>query len=124
MRFDCCVGSGTIFVEMSQTQNTTPAKVFTLASKPQASRYITEFPTQTENTNPNGIAVDSNGNVWFVLGNISTLSELTPSNGTLHEYSIPGSGTYTSLCWGMVYQASKNMIWFTDDSYKCCLQLQ
>src|SRR5208283_4243121 len=107
---------GTIFFEMSQTQNTTHAQGFTIASKPQVSKYITEYPTQTGDTNPNGITVDSNGNVWFVLGNISTLSELTPSNGTIHEYSIPGSGTYTSLCWGMVYQASTNMIWFTDVS--------
>ena len=103
-------------MEMSQTQNTTHAQVFTIASKPHVGKYITEYPTQTGDTNPNGIAVDSNGNVWFVLGNISTLSELTPSNGTIHEYSIPGSGTYTSLCWGMVYQDSKNMIWFTDDN--------
>ncbi|MGA2874530.1 MAG: SMP-30/gluconolactonase/LRE family protein [Nitrososphaerales archaeon] len=108
--------AGTVFVEMSQSQDTTPAKAFAQASKPQVGTYITEYSTQAANTNPNGIAVDSNGNVWFVLGNVSTLSELTPSNGTLHEYSIPGSGTYTSLCWGMVYQASKNMIWFTDVS--------
>lgn len=108
--------AGAAFVEMSQTQATTTVPSFSVSSEPQSGKYITEYLAQANNSDPNGIAVDSNGNVWFVLGNRSTLAELIPSNGTIREFPIPGAGIYTSLCWGMVYQASKNMIWFTDDN--------
>lgn len=107
---------GVVYVEMSLSQVTTTTQSFSIVSKPQTEGYITEYPTQANSTNPNGIAVDSNGNVWFILGQRSTLVELITSNGTMREYPLPGAGVYTSLCWGMVYQSSKNAIWFTDDN--------
>ncbi len=83
-------------------------------SSPQTGRFVSVYPTQSNETSPNAIAVDSHGNVWFTLENESKLAELIPSNGTIHEYNIPGAGSGGTVTWGIAVENSKNLVWFTE----------
>ena len=86
----------------------------TYQSIPKSGTFVSEYPTQSNETAPNAIAVDSHGNVWFTLENASKLAELIPANGTLREYTIPGSHSGGTVTWGIVVQNSKNLVWFTE----------
>src|SRR5271157_1755818 len=46
--------------------------------------FVTEFRTQSNETSPNAIAVDSTGSVWFMLENESKLAQLFPANQSIH----------------------------------------
>ena len=78
--------------------------------------FLTEFRTQSNETSPNAIAVDSSGSVWFMLENESRLAELFPANQTIHEYLLPGAKPkFAAVTWGMTIQNSKNLVWFTEE---------
>ena len=89
--------------------------IMTTQSTQETYPFVTEYHTQSRDTSPNAIAVDSSGSVWFMLENQSRLAQLFPSNQTIHEYLIPGAQRSIALVtWGMVIQSSKNLIWFTE----------
>ncbi|MHB8567161.1 MAG: Vgb family protein [Nitrososphaerales archaeon] len=93
-----------------QTQNTG----ITYTSSAQISTFVTEFPTQTNETAPNSIAVDSQGSVWFTLQNESILAKLIPGNGTIDEYPLPGAKSSGSVTWGIAIDSARNLVWFTE----------
>jgi virginiamycin B lyase len=82
-------------------------------SSPEASRYITEYQVGGVDSDPNAIASDSKGNVWFTLAADYAIGELNPANGTTHEFRIPDqNGSLVS--WGLAVDSSRNLVWFTD----------
>jgi virginiamycin B lyase len=86
------------------------------ASVAQVSQYTTEFPTQSPGTSPNAISVDSNGIVWFALWNVSSIGELIPSNGTIHEFPLPGVKASAMISWGMTVDNTHRRVWLTEYS--------
>ncbi|MDA4115174.1 MAG: SMP-30/gluconolactonase/LRE family protein [Thaumarchaeota archaeon] len=90
-----------------------PALTTVAASSPEASRYITEYQVAGADSDPNAIASDSRGNIWFTLAADYAIGELDPANGTTHEFRIPGeNGSLVS--WGLAVDSSRNLVWFTD----------
>jgi virginiamycin B lyase len=83
-------------------------------STPQIGQYTIEYPTQPHSTAPNAITLDSSGDVWFTLGNVSSIAELIPSNGTIHEYHLPGMKNGGLVSWGLVIDNYTSTAWFTD----------
>ena len=88
----------------------------TYTSRPQVSQYAVEYPMRDASSVPNAIAVDSSGNVWFTLMNISSLAELNPSNGLVHQYRIPTGANNGTTSWGMVIDNSRGLVWFTEQA--------
>jgi virginiamycin B lyase len=90
-----------------------PAVVSAVASTPEQSRYVTEYQVGATDSQPNAIASDSKGNIWFTLASEYAIGELTPSNGTTHEFRIPDqNGSLVS--WGIAVDDARNLVWFTD----------
>jgi virginiamycin B lyase len=90
-----------------------PAAVSAATSSPEASRYITEYQVGAVNSQPNAIASDSRGNIWFTLAADYAIGELSPANGTTHEFRIPHqNGSLVS--WGVAVDDARNLVWFTD----------
>jgi len=85
-------------------------------SKPQLVAYTVEYPTRSSSTSPNAIAVDSAGDIWFALENDSSIAELFPTNGTIHEYHLPGVKNGNMTTWGMSVDNSLGLVWFTEYS--------
>jgi virginiamycin B lyase len=85
---------------------------FSLQSTSQKSKYITEYQIQP-NSQPNAIAVDSLGNVWFTLGANNSIANLNPTNGTVREYVVPDSNS-SMVSWGIVVDGRQSVVWFTD----------
>ena len=90
--------------------------VVSYTSIAQVSQYTIEYPTDSSQSEPSGIAIDSNGNVWFTLQNQSKLAELTPSTGRIHEFSIPSKSRGGTTTWGIVVDNSRHLVWFTEQS--------
>lgn len=88
----------------------------TYTSRPQVSQYTVEYPLRQSTSTPNAIAVDSSGNVWFTLMNISALAELDPSTGVMHQYHIPTGANNGTTSWGMVVDNSRGLVWFTEQA--------
>jgi len=89
------------------------AVVSSETSSPEASRYITEYPVGGTYAQPNDIASDSIGDIWFTLASDYAIGELSPSNGTTHEFRIPNqNGSLVS--WGIAIDDKRNLVWFTD----------
>ena len=86
------------------------------ASQPQVSQYTVEYPLKQSTSTPNAIAVDSGGNVWFTLMNISALAELDPSTGVVHQYRIPTGANNGTTSWGMTIDSSTGLVWFTEQA--------
>ncbi len=93
-----------------------PGSQSSFVSNAQVSPYTTEYPTQAPSTSPNAIAVDSKGSVWFSLWNISAIAKLIPSNGTVHEFQLPGVKAGSMITWGMTFDKTGNRLWFTEFS--------
>jgi len=83
-------------------------------SHAEESDYMTEYPTQVSTSEPNAIAVDANGNVWFALWNLSSIAELNPFNGVLHEYHVPGLANGSMITWAIAVDNSRQMVWFPE----------
>ena len=90
--------------------------VISYSSQQQVSKYVTEFSTSSNSTQPSGIAVDSEGNVWFTLENHSALAELTPSTGKIQEFKIPIREKASTVTWPMTVDNSRGTVWFTDQT--------
>jgi len=93
-----------------------PHDVTTFVSTPQVGAFTVEYPTQSHETSPSGIAVDSAGDVWFGLENASSLAELIPQNGTIHEYHVPGLADGVMVTWGIAVDDVTSTVWFTEQS--------
>ena len=93
---------------------TGPSSIY--ISKPQIVAYTIEYPTQSSSTSPNAITVDSTGDIWFALWNDSSIAELIPTNGTIHEYHVPGVKSGSMTTWGMSVDNSLGLVWFTEQS--------
>ncbi len=87
----------------------------TYTAKPEVSQYTTEYQAIKATSEPNAIAVDSQGNVFFTLMNDSSLAELNPSTGKIQQFPIPGvKGGTTS--WGMTVDNTRGLVWFTEET--------
>jgi len=98
-----------------------PAVVSVATSSPEASRYITEYQVGRGDSQPNAIASDSRGDIWFTLATDYAIGELTPSDGTTREFRIP-SQNGSLVSWGVAVDNARNLVWFTDqlaDSVWC-----
>ncbi len=90
-----------------------PAIISASTSTPEQSRYVTEYQVGATDSQPNAIASDSRGDIWFTLATDYAIGELTPSNGTTREFRIPGQdGSLVS--WGIAVDGARNLVWFTD----------
>jgi virginiamycin B lyase len=78
--------------------------------------YISEFGVINNESTPNAITVDSQGNVWFVIWNESDLGVLYSSNSSLQTFQIPMHTTYSIQSWGIVVDNSRHLVWFGDDT--------
>ena len=88
----------------------------TYTLRPQVSQYAIEYPMRDSSSVPNAIAVDSSGNLWFTLMNSSSLAELNPSNGLMHQYRIPTGADNGTTSWGLVIDNSRELVWFTEQA--------
>jgi streptogramin lyase len=82
-------------------------------AKVETSSYITEYQI-TPNSEPNAIAMDAHGNLWFTLAGSAALAELTPSNGTVHVFRLPEAKNATLGSWGVLVDGAHERVWFTD----------
>jgi virginiamycin B lyase len=107
---------GVMSADYFLTRNSSTSSISSsqFVSIPEVSKYATEFPTQASTTSPNSVAVDANGNVWFALWNLSVIAQLIPSNGTIHEYHVPGLQPGRMNTWGMAVDNSRQLVWFTE----------
>lgn len=88
----------------------------TFTPRAQVAQYTTEYPMKQSSSAPNAIGVDSKGNVWFTLENTSSLAELDPSTGVVHQYRIPTGENNGTTTWGLVIDDSRGLVWFTEQS--------
>jgi streptogramin lyase len=97
----------------ARTEGGLPAVLSVTDSKAQPSRYITEYQVAGVNSQPNAIASDSDGDIWFTLAADYAIGELNPANGTTHEFQVPHqNGSLVS--WGIAVDDAKGLVWFTD----------
>src|SRR5271154_2594928 len=52
----------------------------TSSASPEVSRYISEYTVGGQNSQPNAIASDSKGDLWYTLAGDYALGELVPGN--------------------------------------------
>ncbi len=90
------------------------SSISSIRSIPQIYQYITEFPTISD-SGPNAITVGPSGDVWFVMGGLTSLGELTPENGTVKVYQLPEQKNLTANSWGVAFDDKRNLVWFTDE---------
>jgi virginiamycin B lyase len=74
-----------------------------------AGGIITEFRVQTKNSNPAGITVGPDGNLWFTLRLGNTIGRITPA-GVITEFAIP---TANSRSEGITAGPDGN-VWFAE----------
>lgn len=82
----------------------------------QVSKYTIEYPLRLSSSIPNAIGVDSSGHVWFTLMNRSSLAELDPSTGVIHQYRIPTHMNGGTTTWGIAIDNSRGLVWFTEQA--------
>jgi virginiamycin B lyase len=81
---------------------------------PQKGQYMIEYPVISPYSYPHAIAVDSAGNVWFVVENETAIAVLAPENNTLRVYPLPESSRLGLMTWGVAVDNSRGLVWFTD----------
>ena len=79
-----------------------------------AGAFLQEVPTPATNSQPYGITVDANNNIWFTENNssVALIGEYTTANQLL-EYKIR-TGSTTSLTPHMITVAPNGNIWWTE----------
>jgi virginiamycin B lyase len=98
----------------SKSTLTTIPKTSIDNDSPISDQFVKEF-TLPDGL-PNAIAVDSDGWVWTVLQNSSSLAVLFPSNGSVVEFPIPGLNSKTPLTtWGIAIDQKRQSLWFTEE---------
>ena len=68
-----------------------------------------QFPITTPNCNPKAIAVDPNGNIWFVEDGPSKIGELPFGANSAVDFAIPNKGNASGIVAG-----SDGNIWFSE----------
>ena len=71
---------------------------------------IVEIPLASE-SQPLGITMGPNGNVWFAENNSTMIVEYTPANQTFRTFVVPTNDT--SMIWFMFFDPSGNL-WFSN----------
>lgn len=82
----------------------------------QVRQFITEYPTPTQGSLPNGVAVDSSGNVWTVLQNQTALGEFSLVNETFRVFVLPEQKGTLVVSWGIAVDNARHLVWFTDET--------
>lgn len=88
----------------------------TTTSTSSSSPYVSEYGVIDQNSIPNAIAVDSAGNVWFVIWNESDLGVWYASNSSLRMFHIPVPTSQEMQSWGIAIDNSRHLVWFGDDT--------
>ena len=84
-------------------------------STPTASPYISEYCVINKLSSPNAIAVDSKGDVWFIVQEESDLGVFYSSNSTIRTFHIPTAINQSAVgSWGIAIDNSRNLVWFSD----------
>jgi virginiamycin B lyase len=94
----------------SRTNNSTST------SSTSTSPYFSEFGVINQNSAPNAITVDSQGNVWFIIMNESDLGVLYASNSSLRTFHVPVPTKFAMQSWGIAVDNSRHLVWFGDDT--------
>ena len=121
-----------VFVKLVTKGNTSVTQIFFTEF---ASSKIARFDTSTNNltewtlaagSNPAGIYVDENNDVWFAESGRDIIARLTPSTSHLTEWTLPGAtstaGSPLLKPWGIYVQVvtnplySNRFVWFTETS--------
>jgi streptogramin lyase len=122
--------SHNVFVKRVTTGNTSVTQIFFTEF---ASSKIARFDSSTNNltqwalasgSNPAGIYVDENNDVWFAESGRDAIGRLTPSTGQLTEWTLPGAsstpGSPSLEPWSVYVQVvptptySNRFVWFTE----------
>ena len=72
---------------------------------------LTEFPVPTANSFPAGLAVGSDGNLWFTEPNVAKIGRITPK-GTITEFTLPTDSKANSITAG-----PDGNLWFVDGDH-------
>ena len=75
-------------------------------------------------SNPEGVRVDSSGNVWVAdettsCGGPGPLWKFVPSTGTWTSYFLDWSGT-SVMPWFLAYDGTNGLLWLTSRNYQDC----
>ena len=119
-----------IFVKLVTTSNASVTQIFFTEF---ASSKIARFDSSTNNltewtlpagSNPAGIYVDENNDIWFAESGRDIIARLVTSTSTLTEWTLPGAtstaGTPLLKPWGIYVQVvttpsySNRFVWFTE----------
>ncbi len=73
---------------------------------------VTQWAVPTASAGPWGIAIDSNGKIWFTEHYVNQIGSFDPTSQTFHEVATPASN---SDPYGITVDASNN-IWFTENT--------
>lgn len=77
---------------------------------------VTEY-ALSPSSEPSVVAVDTDGTVWSVLQNSSSLAELDPSSSEVHQFYLPLSSRSGPLeTWGIAIDSARHLVWFTDQT--------
>ena len=119
-----------VFVKLFTTPNASHTLIFftefgssKIARFDPASNNLTEW-ALTAGSNPAGIYVDDNYDVWFAESGRDVIGRLTPSTGHLTEWTLPGAsvtpGSPNLKPWSVYVQTvqrpayTNRFVWFTE----------
>ena len=78
-------------------------------STPSPAHSLREFPTPTQNSQPEGLVVGPDGALWFVEAATGLIGSLNPETGAVTEYQLPtGQNNPGSIAVGL-----DGRVWFT-----------
>ena len=119
-----------VFVKLVTTTNGSVTLIFftefatgKIARFDTSTNTLTEWPLPT-GSDPAGIYVDDQNNVWFAESGRDIIARLVPSTGTLTEWTLPGASTtpgspalkpwsvYVQVVTNPLY--SNRFVWFTE----------
>jgi streptogramin lyase len=119
-----------VFAKLVTTTNGSVTQIFfTEFASGKIARFDTSKNTLTEwvlsaGSNPAGIYVDEQNNVWFAESGRDIIGRLIPSTGQLTEWTLPGASTTPGSPalkpWGVYVQVvttplySNRFVWFTE----------
>jgi streptogramin lyase len=72
---------------------------------------VREIPLASNASEPLGMTMDKQGNIWFAENNPPAIVKYNPALGNFTSYSIPSTGE--SMIWFMIFDTSGNL-WFSN----------
>ena len=119
-----------LFVKLVTTSNGSVTQIFfTEFASSKIARFDTSTNTLTEwalptGSNPAGIYVDDNNDIWFAESGRDVIGRLRPATGTLTQWTLPGAspspGSPALKPWSVYVQVvttplySNRFVWFTE----------